>query len=423
VTGGDCRFQGLTTSIVESIRHLSLNRTFIVVLMFGAAARTAPLAAQRALTLEEAVRMALASGPGAGLARADSLGARAGIVTARAFPDPVVSAGYTRDTPRYHAELEQSLDMFGPRGARIRAAGMAAQATTVGIEVARARVRHDVTVAYASAVAAARRLDLAERALRDADELVRIARARRDAGDASDLDVGIAELAAGGERNQLSADSIAVESALIELRLLLGGSIQESTISPSDSLETLVTLAVPRAATPVRVMLAEAELRAREAQLSFERRSRFPAPSLRAGFDAYDPTTGDNAALPTIGLSFPLPFWDHNRGGIAMATAEATRASIALDIARRESVAAIARAERAREAATRRVAQDRELVANAERLAGLVTTAYGEGAYPLASVIDAQRTVRETLTRYIDDLESLVLATASIRLETTGVPQ
>ncbi|MFQ5690923.1 MAG: hypothetical protein ACE5HQ_11715, partial [Gemmatimonadota bacterium] len=60
----------------------------------------APLIAQEPITLREAVAEALRAGPSVGLARADSAAARAAVGTARAFPNPSLVGGYTRDVPR-----------------------------------------------------------------------------------------------------------------------------------------------------------------------------------------------------------------------------------------------------------------------------------------------------------------------------------
>ena len=47
-------------------------------------------------------------------------------------------------------------------------------------------------------------------------------------------------------------------------------------------------------------------------------------------------------------------------------------------------------------------------------------TAYGEGAYPLTSVIEAQRSAREAVRQYQDDLGALWTAQAAASLATVG---
>lgn len=399
-----------------------MNRRFVAaVLVLFASAR--PLAAQRALTLDDAVRLALADNPAAVLARADSADGAARLAGARAHPDPLLATDYTRDPPRLHAEFELPLDVLGGRASRIDAAEASFGATRLAGAAARARIRYDVTVAYVEAAAARRRLDLAARAAEDAAELERIARARRDAGDASDLDVAVAGLAAGAERNRLARDSLAAVSAMLDLQLLIGESATAVTLVVADSLESLVPGVPAQAATPLRVAFAQSILDSRNADLAWQHRLRFPAPALRFGVEASDPDTPGSALLPTVGLTFALPLFDRNRSGIALASSGVARATAELRIARRESAAAVARARRRMESARRRFGLDNELVTDAERVAGLVTAAYREGAYALGTVIDAQRTVREALTAWVDDIAELIIAGAALTLETTGAGQ
>jgi outer membrane protein TolC len=105
---------------------------------------------------------------------------------------------------------------------------------------------------------------------------------------------------------------------------------------------------------------------------------------------------------------------------VAVARVEADRAAVALRTIERESQAAILRATRERDGAAARLERDRQLLSAAERLAGMVTTAYREGAYPITSVLEARRTVRDVQREAIDDAAALALARAALLLATTG---
>lgn len=386
----------------------------------GAALGSAPpCSAQVPVSLADAIREAVANGPAAGLARTDSMLASAAMAGARSFANPTFVTTYTKDAPQYHAEFEQPLDILGSRGARARAAGLSAYAAYRRLALDYAVVTRDVTVAYAGALGAGRRHRLSVRAAADADELVRIAQARRDAGDASDLDVGLASLTAGDLHNRALADSVTALDATLRLQLLLGRPGTALVLTLSDSLETLEP-DVRQGGRALTVAVADWESRASEATLAFERRDRIGTPSLTAGVETHEGDGSPSRALPILGLSIPLPFWNRNPGGVGAARAGVVRATIALEAARRESEAAIARAARDRDAAAARLAMDRQLLDQAERLAALATTAYREGAWPLSSVIEAQRGVRETLANTIDDAVALVTAKAEYALATAG---
>ena len=63
-----------------------------------------------------------------------------------------------------------------------------------------------------------------------------------------------------------------------------------------------------------------------------------------------------------------------------------------------------------------RVVRDRRLVETANRVARLSLQAYVEGAYPLTTVLEAQRNARDTLSELIDDLVAANAAAATLRL-------
>ena len=101
-----------------------------------------------------------------------------------------------------------------------------------------------------------------------------------------------------------------------------------------------------------------------------------------------------------------------------MAQAERDRARAELAAAERESAALVTRARSDLAAAAQRVARDRQLVETANRVARLSLQAYVEGAYPLTTVLEAQRNARDTLADLIDDLVAANTAAAALRLYT-----
>src|SRR5207244_12505823 len=111
----------------------------------------------------------------------------------------------------------------------------------------------------------------------------------------------------------------------------------DSLAPPPDSLPSL-------GAEPLPVAAAAASLRSEQRALTLAHRSVFAAPSLQVGVENGDPTQG--GALPTIGLSLPLPLFNWNGGEVARATAARDRAQATLDFVRREAAAELARAQR-----------------------------------------------------------------------------
>lgn len=378
---------------------------------------------RRPLTRAAAVESAMTRGLALRVARADTLVASGQLLAARAFANPGLAASYTKSAPQYHAELELPLPTPWLRRARVGAAASGVTAARLRFDLARASAALDADTSYTLAIAAAAHASLSARTAADADSLLRMAVARRDAGDASDLDVELARVNAGQQANAAGADSLVLQSALLDLQLAIGLDTDSIAALPTDSLT--VPPAPPGSdGEPLTVAAAAAGLRAATSGLTAERRAAWGAPSLVAGIETHDPSGAEPGILPVIGIALPLPFFDRNRGGIAMAGAERERAIAELALARLESRTRVAQAERTLAATRVRLERGRALVASANRVAAMSLTAYREGASTLPNVLEAQRNARDILARYIDDLARAWIASATLRtLTLTAAPR
>ena len=191
-----------------------------------------------------------------------------------------------------------------------------------------------------------------------------------------------------------------------------------TSIVLSDSLVLDALDGTAGSATATRTLIvnaAEQELRAADLEVQFERRRLLAAPSLSLGFESNNPG-GQNGALPTIGIAFPLPIFNRNSALILAAQAAQSRSAALLAATRLEVNAAIAQARRASVVARARAERSARLVAGADNIAALSLLAYREGASTLLNVLEAQRTSRATLAQYIDDLASARNATGLVRL-------
>jgi len=389
-------------------------------LALAAAGGARPLAAQQPLTRGQVVAAALARGPRVALAASDTAAARADVISARAFQNPTVSASYSKDVPQYHAAVELPLDLPWLRSARIRVATEARTSARLRFAFERASARFDAEQAYDAALAATAQARLSRRTALDADSLLRMARLRRDAGDASELDVQLATVNAGQLANDAAGDSADAVGALLDVQRVMGLAADRATIALAD------TLALPQADTgaaagaTLQIAAAEASVRSADAALALARRSAFAAPSLTFGFDTHDPTGAEPGLLPTFGLALTLPLLSWNGGGRAAAAAAQDRARAELDLSRRESDAAVAQARRDLAVATQKAIRDRTLVASADRVAAMSLTAYAEGAVALPSVLEAQRQARDALGHLIDDLAAAHTAAAAVKLFTAS---
>jgi cobalt-zinc-cadmium efflux system outer membrane protein len=397
-------------------------RAFVVFVVTLCELATLPAAAQDArtpLTRAQAIQQALTRGARLGVTRADTAVAFGQLLTARTLPNPTLSASYSKAIPRYHVTADLPLDFTWLRGTRVGSAQAARQAAQYRFQFERAAVALDADTLYTQALAAFERARLSARNAQDADSLRRMAIARRDAGDASDLDVELATVNAGQQANAAAADSLTLVSALLDLQAAIGLADDQVTIAPVDSLTAppMDSAPVPTGAS-LSVAAAEAALISAQLAARVQRRSVLGVPSLTFGFESGDPTGAEPGILPTVGIALPLPLLNQNRGPVVQAEAERERARAELELARLESSVQVARTRRERAVALARIERDRRLVASANRVAAMSLRAYHEGASSLPSVLEAQRNAREILAQYVDDLSRAWIATATLRVLT-----
>ena len=370
---------------------------------------------QQPVTRQQAVESAITRGARAAVARADTLVGSAQLLTARQWENPSLAATYSKSVPHFHEIVDLPLDLTGVRSARIRSAEARRLASQYRFHFERAAAALDADTTYTRALASAEHLRLARRNAKDADSLRRMSIVRRDAGDASELDVLLASVNAGQAANLAASDSLTYVSNLFDLQTAMGLDTSRVVLTPVDSLtlppatgaDTAPTSALP-------IVAAEKMLTAADLSVRAQHRSVFTPLSIQAGIEHGDPS--DPGILPTFGLSIPLPILNRNRGPIAQAEAERERARADLVLARLETKAAIGRAIRSRNLALDKIQRDRQLVESATRIAAMSLTAYREGAQGLPAVLEAQRNARDILHQYVDDLAEAWIASAILRL-------
>jgi cobalt-zinc-cadmium efflux system outer membrane protein len=341
--------------------------------------------------------------------------------SARQWDNPSLSATYTKSTPNYHEVVDLPLDITGARSARIQSAQASRLASQYRFHFERAAAALDADTTYTRALAAAEHLRLARRNSKDADSLRRMSIVRRDAGDASELDVLLATVNAGQAANMAASDSLTYISTLFDLQAAMGLDTGRVAVTPVDSLTHPPAGSLDGIPTrPLPIAAAEQALTAADFSVRAQHRSIFAPFSVQAGIEHGDPS--QRGILPTFGLSIPLPLLNRNRGPIALAEAERERARAELALVQLETKAAIGRAIRSRNLALDRIERDRLLVESATRIAAMSLTAYREGAQGLPAVLEAQRNAREILSQYVDDLAQAWIASAVLGLYNVSPP-
>ena len=245
---------------------------------------------------------------------------------------------------------------------------------------------------------------------------------RRDAGDASDLDVQLATVSAGQAVNTAADDSLAAIAAVLDLQAVIGMPADRVVIVTVDSLTLPADMPAADSGRSLTVAAAEATLQSEEHAIALARRSVFAAPSVTMGFETGDPErvrAGHPAARgflrPPAALQLERRRCGAGDGQPGPGPGPSSR------VAQRESGAARSRAMR-EQLARACALGTRGLLGSADRVASMSLTAYAEGAVPLANVLEARRAARDALGQYIDDLALANIAAAAVRLFTLTVP-
>ena len=350
----------------------------------------------------------LAAGSGADAATAQ-------LLVTREFPNPAFSISSTKigsrenSTPLGNGLWNRSYDTIFAVNQLIEIGGKRRDrqaSARAGVTGARARffdakrsLDQGVSKAYVSALLAednARILkESASYLLREAE----MADARFRAGDISDSDKKQIEI--NTEQFQLQAN--AAEATAVQTRIavevLMGVNQPEGNWTPAESLEQLLENSSPPAIASTAeearpdVVAAEADLGKSDADLKLQKAMRIPDPTLFLEAEHNPPGGGPPVDTIGLGVSFPLPLWNRNRGNIKLAEATRDQAAIALDKARAGVNSDIASAQVAyREALGRwRLFRDQTGPKSAV-VRQSVMFAYERGGASLLDLLEAERT-------------------------------
>ena len=330
------------------------------------------------------------------------------------------------NVPNYNFGLSVLLEV-GKRGPRQDALREAARATALdALEEVRQRTLalEDVVGDVAAAEV---RVATLEHLVEDAARLTLLQRARADKGDTSALDADRAQLE---QEGTLTALADAREAVAEGLRLC--GEQLGVPCLPFASKEKAARFLARRVDFGAADVTARPDLRALEAAEASARfsqtlasRHALPDPTLRVGYvhDRFV-ISGNQQNSLYVGLSFPLPFFDHGQ-----TDARAAEVAAAAAASTRQRLASSARDQLQRvdtQLATVEERQKRlkeQSLPLAESVVARLETAVNRGAAPVQELLLARRTRAEILLTQNDlDRAALHLQVEKARLTGAGVP-
>jgi len=308
----------------QSSAAVTVLRAVLAVLTIagGSVAASVPVATAASITVEQAVRMALANNPDLLAARQQLTAAKANLVKARYWNpfNPTVSAGAAQrrfgsgaSAVEPTVNVSVTLEIAGQRSARIKEAEGNLAKVQAQIRDAERRVRADLKLAFYRVLYLRRRLELfrtleaQNRRLRDASQ------ARFVAGESSKLEANLAAIRYVQSRRDTLAAMSAFKNAVRGLELMLG-------LKPTATVDPVGQLTMRRERINPRLLVQIAldgrpDLRARIAEIervqsSISLTKRLIVPNLvLGGFFTQEANKGignDDILGGMAGFSIPL---------------------------------------------------------------------------------------------------------------------
>ena len=382
-----------------------------------------------AISLRDAVSLALEQSPDLLVFDAGRRAAEARLLQAGRLPNPVLNtmvedvggSSSASDIvgalqPQATVQLSQLIELGGKRAVRQRLAGLDRDLASWDYEAARLDVLARVSAAFLGVLAAQQAVAHAAQTLDVAQQVRQTVAARVAAGVVSpieetraDILVATVEIDADRARRTLDArrrqlathwgSSIAVFAAAT-------GSLDAiAAIPPLEALEG----ALVRNPDLARWV---AEIERRQAGLSLARSARTPDVTLSAGYRRF--TSIDSQAF-VVGATIPLPLFDRNRDAIRAAEVSVEQANHAARAAQLHLNARLADSYRALASAADDVRTLRtRVVPGARSVFDAVQEGYQLGRFGLLNVLDAQRTLVDANGEYLRALTTYHQAVTAV---------
>ena len=390
------------------------------------------------LSLRDAQRLAVRQNPSFLAARQETAIAGGDLRQARAYrfnPDLALlapGAGSGGTASPYELTLTQEVEWAGQRSLRIDAAQLGVTRASASVSNAARLTLADATTAYYRALAAARRLQLAEEALALTGRLMDAVRTQLREGEISALEANLAEIENGRARGRVLTARREATSAELDLKQSIGLEPNVEVRLTADSaavpavvaldVDSLVALALRR-----RPDFAARGASVREAATLTSLARREAIPNLRIGAVGERERDGGSARIG-LAVGLGLPLLNRNQGLISRRQAESVQARLearATELAVRTEVTDAVRAYRT---ATEEVGVFEASVLNpARQNTALLEAAYRAGKIPLPSLLLLRNQLLDAELNYWDAWlarrESLVrldAATAALSLDAAG---
>jgi len=383
-------------------------------------ARLVPVSAQSAtnavqpLSLADAKRLACERNWDLLAAKSGVDAATAQLLMAKEFPNPTANwntykiGANEAATSQGNGLLDRSYDTIAAINQLIEIGGKrkdrqaAARAGVLGAKArfldAKRTLDQGVTKAYVAVLLAEEN----KRVLRESGSYMRheqeIAEERFKAGDLAESDLKQIQVSVEQYVLQEDAAKAAAVQARTAVEILLGVSRPKGDWQPYDSLEQISgsSPSQPISSTNALrpdVLAAKTDWRAAEDNLKLAKAMRIPDPTVSLGYEHNPPGGGPPVDTLNIGMSFPLPIWNQNKGAIDAARAAVEQSRLAFAKLQAQMISDVVNAEAAFDEASSRLKRYHEQIRPQSASAReSVVFKFEKGGATLVDLLEAERT-------------------------------
>lgn len=324
-------------------------------------------------------------------------------------PNPYVSTSIqdTRSATRQiYLQLNQEIELGDKRAARMEAADAFYSRAEAELATKQAEIHANVVAAFYEVLVSQERVTLAQSSVEIAELALGAASKRVAAGKSSPVEQSKSTVAAATAKIELVQATTQLTNSRKRLAALWGdnapsferASGEVSKIPEVTSINHLQALIDDSPS----VKLAKLEINTREAVTKIERSKAIPNITISAGV-INNQEVGLNQAL--LGLSIPIPVFDRNQGNVQEAVSRKFKAEDELVALRnRIQTNLVTQYERLNAARLATLSLQNDILPNAQSAFDAANRGFTLGKFNFLDVLDAQRTLYQAKSQYINAL-------------------
>lgn len=362
------------------------------------------------LSLSDSLNLALKANPDIAVAIREREAIAGTKVQAATRPNPYVSTSIqdTRSATRQiFLQLNQEIELGNKRAARMEAADAFYSKADAELASKQAEIHANVVSAFYELLVAQERVALAKSSVEIAELALDAASKRVVAGKSSPVEQTKSTVAAATAKIELVQAITQLTNNRKRLAALWGDnapSFERATgevasipeVSSLDQLQVLID-------SSPSIKLAKLEINTREAVTKIERSKAIPNITLSAGVVNNQELGGLNQAL--LGASIPIPVFDRNQGNVQEAVSRKYKAEDELVAVKNRIQTNLAtQYERLNAARQATLSLQKDILPNAQSAFDAANRGFSLGKFNFLDVLDAQRTLYQAKSQYINAL-------------------